>query len=750
MHKTLTVAATLAALSLSPLSAQVRRSLVDTARIDTVRFATFNASLNRNSEGQLITDLSTPLNGQARSIASIIQRVRPDVVLINEFDFDANSEAADLFRRNYLERSQNGSDPIRYPFVFVAPSNTGIPSGEDLDNNGSTTGPGDAFGFGFFPGQFGMLLLSKYPIAQRGIRTFQNFLWRDMPGALLPDDATTPAPADYYSPAELDIFRLSSKSHWDIPILVGRRVVHALCAHPTPPVFDGPEDRNGRRNNDEIRFWADYVTPGAGDYIYDDNGRTGGLRDGAAFVVLGDYNSDPLDGDSTPGAMDQLLDAAAVNNVFAPRSGGALEASNSQGGINNRHQSNPLEDTADFGDVAPGNLRVDYALPSADLSIVNSGVFWPTSQDPASQLVSASDHRLVWIDINTGRTALEFLGEAEFPTGLMFGGTEVGGLSGIDYLEDFGVYVALSDDRSQINPARYYGLTIDLQDGRLDDGDVNFFFTTPLFDEFGMTFPAASVDPEGIAVTRSLLVLVASEGDANASIDPFVDGFLLAGPRFGSLDVPAKFLTGTAGRGIRNNLAFESLTLSPTETQVFTATENALLQDGPTASLTAGSDCRILRYDSTDEFASSEYIYRTEPIAFPTNPAGQFSTNGLVELLAVRGEGDPRDTLLLALERSFSIGIGNEIRLFAIDLRGADNVSTIDAVDGLQDILRPVRKTLLVDFRTVGIDPDNVEGMTFGPTLPDGRRTLILVSDNNFNAVNQRTQFLAFALPHGI
>ena len=171
--------------------------------------------------------------------------------------------------------SHNGAEPIRYDHLFIAPSNTGIPSGFDLNNNGVIGGPDDAFGFGFFPGQFGMLVLSQHPIDTADIRTFQHFLWKDMPGALLPDDPATPAPADWYSAEELDVFRLSSKSHWDVPILVDGKTVHFLVSHPTPPVFDGPEDRNGTRNFDEIRFWADYITPGtSARYIYDDEGQS--------------------------------------------------------------------------------------------------------------------------------------------------------------------------------------------------------------------------------------------------------------------------------------------------------------------------------------------------------------------------------------------------------------------------------------------------------------------------------------------
>jgi hypothetical protein len=366
-----------------------------------VRFATFNASLNRFNLGDLANDLSTPNNAQAATVAEIIQRANPDVLLINEFDYDP--VAAELFRTNYLEVPHNGAPAVTYPYLFIAPSNTGEPSGFDLNNDGVVGGPDDAFGFGFFPGQYGMLVLSKYPIQADAVRNFQHFLWKDMPGALLPDDPTTTAPADWYSPAELDVFRLSSKSHWDVPIDIGGSTVHFLVSHPTPPVFDGPEDRNGTRNFDEIRFWADYVTPGAGGYIYDDDGNWGGLKPGSMFVIAGDQNSDPLDGDSIPGAVQQLLDNPRVNTTVTPTSDGAVEASALQGGINTSHLSDPKYDTADFADSAPGNLRADYVLPSRNMRIDGSAVFWPVQSSPLFPLTGvfpfpSSDHRLVWVD----------------------------------------------------------------------------------------------------------------------------------------------------------------------------------------------------------------------------------------------------------------------------------------------------------------------------------------------------------------
>ncbi|MGH2382527.1 MAG: endonuclease/exonuclease/phosphatase family protein [Candidatus Limnocylindria bacterium] len=400
-----------------------------------VRFATFNASLNRNLPGQALSDLSEPFDpdesdaalrarrAQAAAVAEIIQRTRPEVLLVNEFDYidgpiTGNALTA-AFQENYLGVSQNGQEPISYNHVFVAPSNTGIASGFDLNNNGvivtEPLAPGygdDALGFGEFPGKFGMAVFSQHPIDHDAARTFQDFRWADMPGALLPDDPATAAPADWYSADELEILPLSSKSHWDVPIEIGGSSVHFLVSHPTPPVFDGAEDRNGRRNFDEIRLWADYVTPRAGDYLYDDDGVLGGLQPGATFVIAGDQNSDPLDGDSIPGSIQQLLENPRINTKVTPSSLGGTEWSIVQDALNDSHESDPAFDTADFCDTpafppcsGPGNLRADYVLPSRSLRIVDSAVFWPEPGHPLVYLtgtgfpVPSSDHRLVWVDL---------------------------------------------------------------------------------------------------------------------------------------------------------------------------------------------------------------------------------------------------------------------------------------------------------------------------------------------------------------
>jgi hypothetical protein len=372
-----------------------------------VRIATFNASLNRAVDGGLRHDLSTADDPQARAVAEIIQRVRPDILLLQEFDFDVDGVALRDFQANYLARPQNGVRPLTYEYSFSAPSNTGVPSGFDLDRDGQIGGGGDALGFGEFPGQYGMALLSRFPVEREKARTFRRFLWRDMPGALLPDDPQTSYPSDWYSPEALALLPLSSKSHWDVPVRIGRTTLHMLASHPTPPAFDGPEDRNGRRNHDEIRFWNDYLTARNGAYIRDDGGGYGGFESGA-FVIMGDQNSDPADGGSRNDVIRALLSHPRVNATFVPQSAGGPEAAAAQGGANTAHKGDPRFDTADFNDRVVGNLRVDYLLPSKGLKVCAGGVFWPARGDAAAGPVwgdkppPSSDHRLVWIDVSAG------------------------------------------------------------------------------------------------------------------------------------------------------------------------------------------------------------------------------------------------------------------------------------------------------------------------------------------------------------
>ena len=384
-----------------------------------VRFATFNVSLYDNSEGKLAERLSARNDRQAACIAEIIQRVRPDVLLLNEFDYEAGHAAIENFRTNYLAVGQNVShtldgpaEPIEYRYYFHAPSNTGLPSGHDLDRNGiviDTPGNsqygGDCWGFGEYPGKYAMVLLSRFPIDQAGVRTFQKFRWKDMPNARLPDDLSTPAAADWYSDEALALFPLSSKSHWDVPLKINGRTIHVLASHPTPPTYDGPEDRNGRRNHDEIRFWYDYISPDMSNYIYDDQGRKGALAVGEPFIIMGDLNGDPEDGEGAEGIR-KLLSSPNVNAIPVPESDGGEEQAKLQGGANASHTGNPRYDTLDAADSdGPGNLRVDYVIPASTLKTLASGVFWPKNGDRRFSLVGtfpfpSSDHRLVWIEVD--------------------------------------------------------------------------------------------------------------------------------------------------------------------------------------------------------------------------------------------------------------------------------------------------------------------------------------------------------------
>ncbi|MGD8212446.1 MAG: phytase, partial [Desulfobacterales bacterium] len=340
----------------------------------------------------------------------------------------------------------------------------------------------------------------------------------------------------------------------------------------------------------------------------------------------------------------------------------------------------------------------------------------------------------------------EFLGEVTFSTGLKFRGTEVGGLSGITYNPARDIYYALSDDRSDIDPARYYTVKIAIADGKLADGDIEFRNVITLRDQHGRPFSAGSIDPEGIARTCWGQLYISSEGDADNLIDPFVNKFSLWGRQIRELPVDPKFLPTPGGAsGIRNNLAFESLTITPNGRYLYTAVENALVQDGPAADVEQESLARIVKYDLLTCEAVGEFVYTVGAVPEEPDPSDAFRTNGLVELLAIDNNGT-----LLALERAFSVGKGNTVKLYEVRTQGAlDVIKESDLFweeKGIAfEIDPPVAKRLLIDFAQLPITPDNLEGMTFGPKLRDGRQTLIVVSDNNFNS-SQVTQFILLGL----
>lgn len=326
---------------------------------------------------------------QIRNIAEIIQRVRPDVLLLNEFDYIEDPQQGILaFQQRYLSQGQGGAEAIDYPYFYINSVNTGVNSGLDVSGDGKAGElPGDGYGFGFFPGHYGMAVLSKYPLDENGIRTFQYFLWKDMPQAVQPADPESGEP--WYDASTWEQLRLSSKSHWDIPIFVEGRRFHLLASHPTPPVFDGPEDRNGARNHDEIRFWLDYVS-GAGDYIYDDKGAYGGLQGGQRFVIVGDQNASAVEGDARRESIAALLDSPLTATTLVPESEG--------GRANKPESEHAASHTAYWG------MRADYVIPStAGFRVSGGGVFWPRPDDELHRLIASrsasSDHRLVWLDL---------------------------------------------------------------------------------------------------------------------------------------------------------------------------------------------------------------------------------------------------------------------------------------------------------------------------------------------------------------
>jgi len=367
-----------------------------------LKVATFNVSMEAlNYQSSETNDVSNKTlqialesdHQQIKNIAEIIQRVNPDIILLNEFDNQENIKdnqhhTLKKFINQYLNESQNGQNKIDFPYFYQGQVNTGVNSELDLDGNGKAgVLPGDGFGYGHFSGHFGMVLLSKYPIEHKDVRTFQLFKWRDMPNALQPVDPKTAKP--WFSTEAWEKMRLSSKSHWDIPVKVNGKIIHVLASHPTPPVFDGPEDRNGKRNHDEIRFWSDYVSAEKSAYIYDDKGEKGGLKLSAPFVILGDLNASSKDGDAINAGISGLLMHDNIQDAMPESQGAKIHTLDNK---NARHHT------------AFWRMRADYVLPSkVGFTIKDSGVYWPTENEDTFRLIkdrsASSDHRMVWLDL---------------------------------------------------------------------------------------------------------------------------------------------------------------------------------------------------------------------------------------------------------------------------------------------------------------------------------------------------------------
>jgi hypothetical protein len=362
------------------------------AAADAVRVATFNAALSRDAPGLLLRDALRG-DAQVEAAAAVVRAAAADVLFLTGIDHDLRGRALGAF----LDRVREGKDGIDYKYVFAPPVNAGVRSGLDLAADGRRSGWNDGWGWGKFPGHAGMALVSRLPIDAAAARTFLTFRWVDLPGALLPEH---PDGSPWPSAEAQAALRLSSRAHWDVPVVLpdGERL-HLLAAYPTPPVFDGPEGRNLRRNHDEIDFWRHYLD---GWKVRDDQGRTGAAPE-APVVVIGDLNADPKDGDGMRVAVQRLLAHPRLQDP-RPASAGGVEAAARQGGANTRHAGDPALDTADWRDApGPGNLRVDYVLPDARCAVVAAGVLWPAPGEPLFEDVeAASAHRLVWVDVAVG------------------------------------------------------------------------------------------------------------------------------------------------------------------------------------------------------------------------------------------------------------------------------------------------------------------------------------------------------------
>ena len=301
----------------------------------------------------MLRDLARGKDPQIAAVLDVIATADADVLAIQNFDYDLTAEALSILAK-----------AADYPHYFALRPNAGMPTGLDMDGDGKLGGPADAQGYGRFSGHGGMAILSRYPILTDSVQDLSDLLWKDVPDALLPVTADGPFP----SADALSVQRLSTTEHWIVPIDVPKGQFDLMTFHASPPVFDGPEDRNGRRNHDEIRLWQQVLD---GDI---------GTAPANRFVIAGDANLDPDDSDGIRSAIDNLLADMRLQDVRPTGAAGT--------------------DTVDWADPVPGNLRVDYVLPSIHWAVLDSGVMWPAADDPEARTVAtASRHRLVWVDL---------------------------------------------------------------------------------------------------------------------------------------------------------------------------------------------------------------------------------------------------------------------------------------------------------------------------------------------------------------
>jgi hypothetical protein len=346
--------------------------------------------------------------------------------------------------------------------------------------------------------------------------------------------------------------------------------------------------------------------------------------------------------------------------------------------------------------------------------------------------------------VTVGQYQISLLGEYLLPSATTFGGTLLGGLSSLDYDARTGRYVAISDDRGNdrpaSGPARYYTLGVDV--GESGIRGVTVEGVTTLRRPDGTPFPDGTLDPEGMRLAPDGTLYWSSEGRRTDALreDPFVRRTDAAGNHLGQFELRDYFRTtplGNAASGVADNFGFESLALSADGRRVYTVNENALLQDGPRATPERGAPVRFVEYDAATGRALAERVYVTDPAADAPRPGGAIFS-GVVEAMAFD------DDQFLVLERSFSVGPDrHEIRLFLTSLAGATDVLGTPSLVGAA--YTPMAKSLFLDFDAFGpyqVPLTNIEGVTFGPRLANGDRTLLLVGDNNFGG-GTPTQFIA-------
>ncbi|MEQ9259353.1 MAG: endonuclease/exonuclease/phosphatase family protein [Roseovarius sp.] len=328
-----------------------------------LRIATYHTELSRKGPGLLLRDILRGGDAQVEAVARVIAAADADILLLQGVDYDAELRTLSALAEVLAEAG------VAYPHLFALRPNRGLQTGLDLDGDGRRGEPEDAQGYGWYQGEGGMALLSRYPVEAAGVRDFTAMPWRDMPGALLPEAV-----------ADAQGLRLSTTGHWVVPVEVGGTRLTLLAFHATPPVFDDENDLNGRRNHDEIAFWRHYL-----------DGAFGPPPEGR-FVLLGVANLDPVDGEGRKEAIAALLADPRLRDPAPRRAGPVAER--------HGHAGAAVLDTADWAGPVPGALRVSYLLPSADLSVTASGVLWPSEGAPLAEVVdAASRHRLIWVDL---------------------------------------------------------------------------------------------------------------------------------------------------------------------------------------------------------------------------------------------------------------------------------------------------------------------------------------------------------------